>query len=311
MKVLCVGHLAYDFTCNVDSMPVENTKSHFKADNAHAGGFGANTSCLLGKYGVETYLSSAVGDDTYGTKIREELKLNQVHLDYVETLYSNETSFSLILNNAPNRTVYGVSNEPLFKKKNDINIKPDIILTDSYDYNMILDIIEKFKDSITIVDADKYNDSTKEICKRVKYIIASKTFAENATQIKLDVKDSNSLASAYASLLKQFPDKIIIVTLEDYGALYMIDNQVRIMPGLQVEPKDTTGAGDIFRAGFVFAMAQNYDFEKCITFANIAAGLSTRNLGGASSIPDLTEVNSYMASKYEIKNDNNTQNANA
>ena len=311
MKVLCVGHLAYDFTCNVEEMPAENSKTHFKSDNAHAGGFGANTSCLLGKYGVETYLASAVGDDTYGTKIREELKLHQVHLDYVETIYSGETSFSLILNKAPNRTVYSVCKEPLFKKKNDINMQPDIILTDSYDYNVILDILEKNKDAITIVDADKFNNETKEICKRVKYIIASRSFAENATQVKFDVKDSNTLATAYSSLLKQYPGKNIIVTLEDYGALYMIDNQIRVMPGLQVESIDTTGAGDIFRAGFVFAMAQKYDLEKCITFANIAAGLSTKYLGGASSVPELKEVNSYLASKYEIKNDNNEQNANA
>ena len=92
------------------------------------------------------------------------------------------------------------------------------------------------------------------------------------------------------------------------GALYMFENQIRIMPGIQTEVVDTTGAGDIFRAGFAYALAQNYDLEKSITFANIAAGLSTRKLGGASSIPDLTEVNSYMASKYEIKNDNNEQN---
>ena len=311
MKVLCIGHLAFDYTCNVDSMPVENTKNYFKTDNAHAGGFGANTSCLLGKYGVETYLASAVGDDTYGTKIREELKLHQVHLEYVETIYGSDTSFSLILNNNPNRTVFSVSNNPLFKKKNDINMQPDIILTDSYDYNMILSIIDKFNNAITIVDADKYNDETKEICKRVKYIIASKSFAEKATNIQFDIKNSNSLANSYTSLLKMFPEKTIIVTLEDYGALYMIDNQVRVMPGLQVESKDTTGAGDIFRAGFVYALAQKYDMEKCITFANIAAGLSTLNLGGASSVPELKEINTYMASKYAVTNDSNQQNTNA
>ena len=216
-----------------------------------------------------------------------------------------------MLNNTPNRTVFSINKEPIFKKKNDINFTPDIILTDSYDYNITLDILEKFKDKITILDADKYNDQTLEICKRVKYIIASKTFAESASQIKIDMKNSSTLANLYASLLKKFPEKSIIVTLEEGGALYMNDNQIRVMPGLQVEVKDTTGAGDIFRAGFVYALAQNYDLEKCITFANIVAGLSVKKLGGASSIPELSEANSYLASKYEIKNDNNEQNTNA
>ena len=306
MKVLCVGHLAYDLTCNVDEFPQENSKHHFIADNACIGGFGGNTSCLLGKYGIDTYLASAVGDDTYGSKIRDDLKLHQVHLDYVETVYSNETTIALILNNKEKRTVFSINKQDIFKKKNDINIKPDIILTDSYDYNLTLDILEKYKDAITIVDADKFDAATKEACKRAKCIIASKKFTEESTKLELKTDDSSTLANAYAAMLKLYPEKTIIVTLEDYGAMYMVDNQVRVMPGLQTEVVDTTGAGDIFRAGYVFALAQNYDLEKCITFANIAAGLSTRNLGSTSSIPELSEVNSYLASKYEIKQDDDS-----
>ena len=119
--------------------------------------------------------------------------------------------------------------------------------------------------------------------------------------MRIEMKNSKSLVNVYTSLLSKFPEKIIVVTLDAGGALYMVENQIRVMPGLKVDVKDTTGAGDFFRAGFTYALSQRYDIEKCVTFANVIGGLSTRTLGGSSSMPDLSEVNSYLVSKYEVK----------
>lgn len=301
MKILVIGHVAYDFTCNIKEFPAEDSKTHFVYDNACVGGFGGNASSLLGKYGVETYLASATGDDTYANLVRDELKNNLVHIDSVETIFGARTSLALILNTGHKRTVLSVDKEPLFKKKNDIPIEPDILLVDGYDYNMTLSTLDRFSSKISIFDADEVNDATLEICKRANYIICSKAFAEKVTGTKADIKNSKSLVNIYTSLLSKFPERVIVVTLDAGGALYMVENQIRVMPGLKVDVKDTTGAGDFFRAGFTYALSQRYDIEKCVTFANVIGGLSTRILGGTSSMPDLSEVNSYLVSKYEVK----------
>ena len=62
------------------------------------------------------------------------------------------------------------------------------------------------------------------------------------------------------------------------------------MPPYKVEPKDTTGAGDIFHGAFVYGLCQNYNLEKTIKIASIAAALSVTKIGSKQSMPELEDV---------------------
>ena len=100
----------------------------------------------------------------------------------------------------------------------------------------------------------------------------------------------------------KYPNSIIVVTLEEHGALYQSGNQIKIMPGLKCDAIDTTGAGDIFHGAFVYGLANNFDIDKTITLANIAAGLSVQKMGSRLSMPTLSEVLDYYSKKMNINN---------
>jgi len=102
----------------------------------------------------------------------------------------------------------------------------------------------------------------------------------------------------YIKLKGKFPKSNIVVTLEDKGALYCVDDQIKVMPGIKTDVKDTTGAGDIFHGAYVYGLTNNFTLEKTITYANITAGLSTMNYGGRLSIPALNEVINYYNQKF-------------
>jgi ribokinase len=59
---------------------------------------------------------------------------------------------------------------------------------------------------------------------------------------------------------------------------------------LLVETVDTTGAGDCFNAGFIFARLRGYNPQRCLEIANICGALSTRALGGIEGFPTLDEL---------------------
>jgi sugar/nucleoside kinase (ribokinase family) len=57
-----------------------------------------------------------------------------------------------------------------------------------------------------------------------------------------------------------------------------------------VQAVDTTGAGDIFHAAFIYGLLQNWLLEQTMRFANAAAALACTKVGARASIPDLTEA---------------------
>jgi ribokinase len=57
-----------------------------------------------------------------------------------------------------------------------------------------------------------------------------------------------------------------------------------------VETVDTTGAGDCFNKGFVFAQLRGDNPQRCLEVANIRGTLSTRALGGIAAFPTPNEL---------------------
>ena len=299
MKVLCIGHSSWDITVPVDDYPTENVKYRFNEKYAAGGGPAGNAAYLLGKWGVDTVIATSIGSDDYGTKIKKEFQSVNVNTDYVETSYEKDTSFSFILVNKKNgsRTVFNVTSEHLPLKKLTYEFTPDIILTDGHDYATSQNAISKYPHAISVIDAGRPVQEVIELCKYIKYIVCSKEFAETVTGLKMDFNNPQTLVNVYTKLQNKYPNSNIVITLESHGALYQVNNQIKIMPGLKCNVVDTTGAGDAFHGAFVYGLANNFDMEKVITLANIAAGLSVQKMGSRLAIPALSDVLDYYTKK--------------
>lgn len=300
MKVLCVGRSEYNIFGEIDKYPEEGSLSNITKITETSGGCTVNAAYTIGKYKIDTYVGSIVGDDTFGNSVRKELEKIGIHTEYMEIAYEKRTPISLILlnQNTKTNTIFTLNKEKLLMKKTEFAMDPDLVLVDSSDYGAALAALNKYSNKITVIHATVPNSETLELCKYVKYIICSKGFASAASGVKIDFNNPNSLVNAYSALLNKFPNRNIIVTLGEKGAMYTANNQIKVMPGLKVNAVDTTGAGDIFAGAFVYGILKDYDVEKCITFANIASGLSVVKIGGKPSVPEYDEVMKYFNQKY-------------
>ena len=304
MKVLVIGHSSYDISCPVNEYPVENTKYRLDESITCGGGPAGNAAYLLGKWGVETYYAGVVGADDYGNKIKKEFENIGVHTEYLETNYEKPTSVSFIMINKKNgsRTLFNIAGDRPSMKKYDFTIDPEVILIDGHEFNASMAAINKYPGAISIIDAGRITPELLELCKYTKYLVTSKGFAETVAKMKFDFSNPNTLVQIYTILKNKYPKSEIIITLEDKGCLYSINNEIKIMPGLKVTPQDTTGAGDIFHGAFTYAISKGFDIEKCVRYANIAAGLSVQKLGARLSIPSVTEVVNYYNEKFPQSN---------
>lgn len=303
MTILSIGKSSYDITCPVEEYPVEGTKYLLNDKIESGGGTAANVAYLLGKWGETSYFAGIIGSDDYGSKIKKELEQALVKTEYIEYSYEVGTSLSIVLVNKKNgtRTRFDVvgSAQPNLKKY-EYTISPEVIFTDGREYNATINALNKFPNAISIVDAGRVDRNLLELCKFVKYIVCSKGFAEKVSGLKFDYNNSASLVQVYKKLKDKYPNNEIIITLENMGALYTVNGEIRVMPGIKTTVVDPSGAGDIFHGAFVYCIANNFDIEKAIAYSNIAAGLSVGKMGGRTSIPSIKEVINYYNIKFNI-----------
>lgn len=303
MTILSIGRTSYDIACPVDEYPIEGTKYLLNEKIETGGGTAANVAYLLGKWGETSYFAGVVGSDDYGTKIRKELEQAMVKTDLMENTYENGTPLSVILVNKKNgtRTRFDIvsASQPQLKKY-EYNVAPDVIFTDGKEYSATINALNKFPKAVSILDAGRVDRDLLELCKYVNYIVCSKGFAEAVSGLKIDYNNSASLVQVYKKLKDRYPNNNIVITLEEMGAMYTFNGEIKIMPGIKVKVVDPSCSGDIFHGAFTYCLANNFDLEKAITYSNITAGLSVSKMGGRSSIPNLKEVINYYNQKFNI-----------
>lgn len=304
MTILSIGRSSYDITCPVEDYPVEGTKYALNEKIECGGGTAANVAFMLGRWGESVYLASVAGSDDYGSKLKKELEQATVRTELMETSYEVGTPLSIILVNKKKgtRTKFDVigQTQPLLKKY-DYTISPNVIFSDGKEYAATINALNKFPNAISVVDAGRVNKDLLELCKFVKYIVCSKGFAENVSGLKIDFNNSASLVNVYKKLKQKYPNNNVIVTLGEMGAMYTVEGEIRIMPGLKTTVVDPSAAGDIFHGAFVYCIANNFDVEKAVTYSNIAAGLSVGKMGGRTSTPTIKEVIAYYNAKFRVE----------
>jgi len=89
--------------------------------------------------------------------------------------------------------------------------------------------------------------------------------------------------------------RLVVVKCGSSGAMTLCDGQIVHSPAFDVDAKDTTGAGDSFNAGFLYAyVLRGWPLERSLRFANACGALSTTGFGGTAAQPTLEEALAFL-----------------
>jgi sugar/nucleoside kinase (ribokinase family) len=91
--------------------------------------------------------------------------------------------------------------------------------------------------------------------------------------------------------------EVVVVTRGEKGCGVWTSEACFPAPGLDVQAVDTTGAGDAFHGGFIYAMLQGWDLRRVATFANAVAAINCQTLGGRRGLPTLDQVQRILPQK--------------
>ena len=103
--------------------------------------------------------------------------------------------------------------------------------------------------------------------------------------------------AALAALAAMTGAPFVAVTLGVDGVIARTAEATVHVPGFAVRAVDTTGAGDVFRAGFIHGLLSAWSLERTLTFANAAAALKCTVAGGRPGIPTVAAAEALAATR--------------
>jgi sugar/nucleoside kinase (ribokinase family) len=121
----------------------------------------------------------------------------------------------------------------------------------------------------------------------VDYLVTSEEFPARVTGIA-------DHRTALAALHERFGCALVAATLGSRGALALCEGQFVEVPGFAVTAKDTTGAGDAFRGGFLYGLLGGLDVEATLRTANAVAALNCTALGARGGLPTAAELDAFL-----------------
>ncbi len=140
---------------------------------------------------------------------------------------------------------------------------------------------------------------------RVCYVPAP--FDVDAVQVMLPVTnllvlneiEAAQLSSALGMRLEELPLDDIVVTLGAKGARWIqpATGQVDHFAAYQVDPIDTTGAGDTFTGFLLAGLDRGMPMAHALNLASKAAAIMVTRLGAADVIPDMKDIEDFTFSQ--------------
>ena len=123
----------------------------------------------------------------------------------------------------------------------------------------------------------------------IRTLVEAVTVPIFAEHVPAALTGETDLARALARL-RQPHHQVVCVTLGARGAAMLAGGEFITEPGIAVKTVDTTGAGDVFRGAFIYALLRGDTPRGILRFANSAAAISCTRIGAMSSVPTLEEA---------------------
>lgn len=297
--VVGFGTNAVDFLIQVPEYPPFNSKIELSDYVQLAGGEVATTMAGIARLGLKTAYIGRFGADREGDFGWQTLVDEKVNVTFAEKVSGAKTQIAFILidERSGERTVIWQRDKLLAYDEKDAPVEAaalgKILHLTPHDTRACLAMARRAKAAKTIVsiDVDNVFKGIDELLPHVDVLLSSAEFPEKLVGIK-DEKES------LRRIKRRFGCAIVGMTLGASGSLVLCENEFIETSGFGVPNgcKDTTGAGDAFRVGFLYGLLMGETMETAARMANAVAALKCRALGARTSLPTKTELSDFIRS---------------
>jgi sulfofructose kinase len=149
-----------------------------------------------------------------------------------------------------------------------------------------------------VADLDDIYPGVDALVEKVDYLVVSRDFPGRLT-------GESNLKTALREIQTRYGCVLTAATLGPDGVLAWDGDRFHYAPAYRVPVVDTTGAGDIFHAGFIYGLSQGWALERQLDFSCAAAALNCMHEGARGGIRSVELIETLMATspRYEVIED--------
>ena len=281
------------------SEPAEDIKLSY-------GGDACNEAVALSRLGKNISLISVLGDDEAGRMVLSYLSQNGVDTSAVTIRPDISTSINLVLIDShgersfitdPNSSLRRLSEEMILAKLENMagivsfaSLFVSHALSMSAQHRVYKAIKERPGKTILTTDVTKpkHGETLSDIAGFLPYLDV--VFANDAEAALLT---GNPDPDANARSIVAAGASCAVIKTGSRGCSICYGNtpvslQIPAVPGIQCV--DTTGAGDCFAAGFLYALSEGMSYDDCARFGCAAASCSIETVGATEGLRSLDTV---------------------
>lgn len=283
--VLVVGSLNLDLVARCERLPAPGETVHGDDYAEYPGGKGLNQAVAAARAGAQVSLVGAVGDDAAGERLRGVVRDEGIGDDQLLTVEGVPTGRALI-------AVDG-------NAENAIVVVPGA--------NGRVDVAGLDLPTATVVLAQLEVPVAAVVDGFVRTAAAGSTTVLNpapATALPDDLLAACSIVvpnehevelSGGVDRLLDVGVRDVVVTRGAAGVQHVTSAGARDQPAFDIEPVDTTGAGDAFCGALAAELARGVPVAESIRFASAAGALATTMAGAVPSLPRRADIDALLA----------------
>ncbi|WP_226529294.1 ribokinase [Metabacillus niabensis] len=291
-KIVVIGSINMDLVTQTNTIPKVGETVLGEKFITVPGGKGANQAVAAAKLGGDVTLLGCVGDDAFGSELKQHLQKQGVDTSHIQTMSDTSSGVAAItLSEGDNSIIVipGANHKlrpALVQQHEQLIANADIILLQlEIPIESVIEATElAHKHNVPVI----LNPAPMQELPK-KLVLQSSYLTPNEHELESLLSSAN-LSQEEAEALKTKS----IVTRGSKGIQLQQEGKEQLISGYQVNVVDSTGAGDTFNGALAFSLSSGRSLMEASRFANAAAALSVTKLGAQSGMPTKEEVESFL-----------------
>ena len=289
-----VGLNATDTLIALETYPERGSKIEYNSARVLPGGQVATTVVACQHWGMSTRYVGILGDDAAATIHRDAFSQAGVEARLITVPGGTSPQSLILVDDGGERTVLCRRDPRVALKPGDLDrqwiVNARALHVDGFDTAAATTAAgwARAAGVPVIADLDELYPGVEGLLENVDYLIVSR-------DIPCRLMMEPDLEMAVRQMQRRYGCRLAAATLGDSGVLAWDGRQLLHTPAYRVPVVDTTGAGDIFHAGFIYGLLQEWPLERQLDFGCAAAALNCTAKGARGGIQSVEAVEDLMA----------------